>query len=56
MENTCLWQRSLTAKQLFQGAKEKLQNTHPESASGWVLIGWALGRSWNSIIVHANIT
>ena len=46
MENSCFWQRSLTAKQLFHGAKgRKTANTHPESAFGWVLIGWACGRS-----------
>ena len=46
MENTCFWQRSLTAKQLFHEVKRrKTANTHPESAFGWVFIGWALGRS-----------
>ena len=45
-KNTCFWQRSLTAKQLLHGAKgRKTANTHPESAFGWVLIGWALGLS-----------
>ena len=40
------WQQSLTAKQLLHGAKRRgTANTHPESAFGWVLIGWALGRS-----------
>ena len=39
------WQQSLTAKQLLNGANgRKTANTHPESAFGWVLIGWALGR------------
>ena len=40
------WQRSLTAKQLLGGVKgRRTANTHPESASRWVLIGWALRRS-----------
>ena len=43
-KHICFWQRSLTAKQLLHGAKgRKTANTHPESAFGWVLIGWALG-------------
>ena len=33
-------------QQLLHGAKgRETANTHPESAFGWVLIGWALGRS-----------
>ena len=44
-KRSCFWQRSLTAKQLLHGAKGNNANTHPESAFGWVLIGWALGRS-----------
>ena len=27
------------------GGEKKVQKTHPESAFGWVLIGWVLGRS-----------
>ena len=53
MENTCFWQRSLTAKQPLHGAKgRKTANTHPESAFGWVLIGWALGCSLISYKEH----
>ena len=34
-----------------QGEKgRETANTHPESAFGWVLIGWALGRSLIQII------
>ena len=45
-KHACCWQQSLTAKQLIHGAKgRKTANTHPEPAFGWVLIGWALGRS-----------
>ena len=41
----CFGQWSLTARQLLHGAKGgQTANTHPESAFGWVLIGWALGR------------
>ena len=44
--NTCLWQQHLTGKQLLHGEKgKKTAKTHPESAFGWVLIGWVLGRS-----------
>ena len=50
MEETRFWQKSLTTKQLLHGAKGKNANTHPQSAFGWVLIGWApaLRRSLNS--------
>ena len=40
----CFWQRSLTGKQLLHGEKGgRTGKTHPESTSGWVLIGWVLG-------------
>ena len=46
MEKHMFLQRSLTAKQLLHGAKgRKTAHTHPESAFGRVLIGWALRRS-----------
>ena len=46
MEEHIFWQRALTVKQLLHGAKgRETANAYPESAVGWVLIGWALGRS-----------
>ena len=45
--HTCFWQRKLTGKQLLHGEKEekKTAKTHAESAFGWALLGWAVGRS-----------
>ena len=39
-------------KQLLRWEKgRKTAKTHPESAFGWVLIGWALGRSLISYVI-----
>ena len=56
MENTCFWQRSLTAKQLIHGAKgRKTANTHPGSLSP-LLGGSYLGVLERSLKKNASFT
>ena len=54
--NTCLSNDSWRENNCFMRKREeKLQKPHPESAFGWILIGWVLGRSLKCLSLFTGI-